>query len=188
MDSKISGQISGQESQTSDLPEEQIPTLNQTEPSVYIEWIAPAYRQTEKSKGWYILMGLIILVFVFYGLFFTDSTGWIVSITFLILAGVFYMGELKEAPSLRMKIMENGVKSGNKFYTYQQIKSFWILNEENSRHLHLTLKSGTPRHISIVVPNDMNMTELREVLLLHLSEEEEREESFSEQLIRNLGL
>jgi hypothetical protein len=158
------------------------------EPIVYIEWIAPAYRQTEKSKGWYALMALIILVFVFYGLFFSDSTGWIVSITFLILAGVFYMGELKSAPSLNMKVMENGVKSGERFYSYSQIKSFWILNEENSRHLHLTLKKGTPRHIAIVVPDDMNMTELRDILLLHIPEEEDREESFSEQLIRNLGL
>jgi hypothetical protein len=160
----------------------------QAEPTVYMEWIAPAYRQTEKSKGWYALMALIILVFVVYGLFFSDSSGWIVSITFLILAAVFYMGELKSAPSLNMKVMGNGVKTGSKFYSYQQIKSFWILNEENSRHLHLSLKKGTPRHISIVIPDDMDMAELREILIIHIPEDEDREESFSEQLIRNLGL
>lgn len=98
------------------------------------------------------------------------------------------MGELKAAPSLNVKVMANGVKWGNRFYAYPQLKSFWILNEENSRHLHLTLKKGTPRHISIVVPDDMDMTTLREVLLVHMPEEEDREESFSEQLIRNLGL
>ncbi len=168
--------------------EQAAPQRISEEPVVYIEWIAPAYRQTEKSKGWYAIMGLIILVFVLYGLFFSDSSGWIVSITFLILAAVFYMGELKTAPSLNMKIMANGVKSGNKFYAYQQIKSFWVLNEANARYLHITLKKGTPRHISIVIPDDMNMTELRDILILHIPEEEGREESFSEQLIRNLGL
>lgn len=133
-------------------------------------------------------MALMILLFVLYGLFFSDSTGWIVSITFLILAGVFYLGELKPAPQLRNKIMQNGVKWGNRFFRFQEIKSFWILNEENARYLHLTLQKGTMKNINIVLPEDMDMNLLREVLLVHVPEEEGREESFSEQLIRNLGL
>lgn len=173
--------------QSAELTEEQRKVVQElVKPRVYLEWITPAYRQTEKSKGWYIVMGLIVLLFVIYGMFSGDSYGWIVSITFLVLAGVYYLSELKAVPAVKVEISQMGVKYGARFFPYNQLKSFWILNEDNARYLHLILTKGGS--IDIIVPAETNIAQLREYLLLQIPEEEGKEESFSDHLIRNLGL
>jgi hypothetical protein len=158
------------------------------QPKVHMQWITPAYRQTEKSKGWYLIMGLIVLIFVIYGMFSGDSSGWIVSITFLVLAATYYLTEMKPAPAVKVQISQLGVTFGPRFIPYNQMKSFWLLNEQNARHLNLTLLKGASRNLSIIVPEEVNMARLREYLLRQIPEEEGREESFTDQLIRNLGL
>lgn len=171
------------------LTEEELKAVQElVKPRIYMQWIAPAYRQTEKSKGWYILMGLIVLVFVIYGMLAGDSYGWIVSITFLILAGAYYLTELKPVPAIKVVVSQLGIKVGTRYFPYNQVKSFWILNEDNARHLNLILTKGAPRTTSIIVPEEVSIAQLREYLLLQIREEEGKEESFSEQLIRNLGL
>ena len=132
-------------------------------------------------------MGIVILGFVLYGMFTTDSYGWIISITFLILAGVYYLNDLKPVPMIRVIITQLGIRFGGQYFPFNQLKSFWILNEENARHLNLTLSKGN-KTVSIILPEGMNLGQLREFLLIQIPEEEGVEESFSEQLIRNLGL
>ena len=168
------------------LPSDEQSSENQIK--IYLKWVAPAYRQTEKSKAWYLLMGLVVLGFVLYGLFSGDATGWIISITFLVLAGVYYLSELKQVPIVQISISKLGIQFGQKYYPYNQIKSFWILNEPNAKHLNLILQKGMDRSLSIIMPDDINIGQLREFLLLQIPEEEGKEESFVDQLIRNLGL
>lgn len=158
------------------------------QPKVHMQWITSAYRQTEKSKAWYLLMGLIVLVFVLYGMFAGDSSGWIVSITFLVLAGTYYLSELKPAPAVKIQVSQLGITFGARFIPYNKMRSFWLLNEQNARYLNLTLLKGASRNVSIIVPEEVNMARLREYLLTQIPEEEGREESFTDQLIRNLGL
>lgn len=158
------------------------------EPQKIMEWVTPAYAQTEKSMGWYIMMGLIVLIFVVYGLFFSDENGWIVSVTFLILAGVYYLSELRPSPLVQVGISELGIRFGSRFYSYDQIKAFWIINSAEMRKLHLITYKGVSREIDIFIPEDINIALLRDYLRLHIHEEEGRKERFSDQLIRNLGL
>ena len=155
---------------------------------VLMEWIVPAYLKVDKSIGWYIAMGLVVLFFVIYGLFFSDRYGWIVSITFLILAGVYYLSDLKPAPLVRVSITELGIRFGARFYSYDQIKTFWIINTDDVRKIHLSLYKGASRQTEIIVPIEINMAHVRDYLKTHIREEEGRKESFSDQLIRNLGL
>jgi len=178
---------SNEAQQPPELTDEQRKVVQElVKPQIYLEWITPAYRQTEKSKGWYLVMGLIVLTFVLYGMLSGDASGWIVSITFLILAAVYYLGELKAVPALKVEVSQLGVKYGSRFYRYDQLKSFWILNEDNARYIHLLIRKGGS--MNIIVPEETNIAQLREYLLLQIPEEEGREETFSEQLIRNLGL
>jgi hypothetical protein len=160
-------------------------TPQEKDPRIFMEWLTLAYRQTEKSKGWYGFMGLIILLFIAYDLM---TGGWIVSVTFLILAGVYYLSESKRAPVVKVTISDHGIRFGAQYFQYDQLKSFWILNDPEARTLHLTAYKGVNRQISIMIPEDINIVKLREYLLLELSEEQGKKESFSDQLIRNLGL
>ena len=157
------------------------------QPKIFVEWMAPASQKTEKGLGWYVVMGMVVLAFVLYGLF-SGEGGWIISITFLVLAGAFYLTELKPVPVLRVSVTESGIRYGAKSFQYSDIKSFWIINDEGLRSLHLKLYKGVPREISILIPQELNLSLLRDYLLLQLTEEEGRKESVSDQFIRNLGL
>ena len=165
------------------------PSENQNSPSsqpqVFMEWLTPAYRQTEKSKAWYVVMGLALLLFVIYDLM---SGGWVVSVTFLILAGVYYLNEAKPVPIVQVKVSDHGVRFGAQYFSYDQLKSFWILNNPEVRTLYVSTYKGVDRQIAIMLPEDLNIAKLREYLQLQITEEQGKKESFSDQLIRNLGL
>ncbi|MGE3278594.1 MAG: hypothetical protein AB7J40_02210 [Candidatus Altimarinota bacterium] len=154
-------------------------------PKTFMEWLTPAYRQTEKSKAWYAVMGLVVLLFVFYDLM---TGGWIVSVTFLLLSGVYYLNEAKPAPTLQVAVSDYGIRFGAQYFSYDQIKSFWILNDPEIRTLYLKTYKGVDRQITIMIPEDVNIAKLREYLQLQITEEQGKKESFSDQLIRNLGL
>jgi len=167
---------------------EETKTNTELDPNVLFEWIVPSYPQSEKSLGWYISMGVFVMVFVIYGLFFSDEYGWIISVTFLILAGVYYLSEMKPAPLVKVSVSDLGIRFGALFYAYDQIRSFWIINTEEVRKLHLNTYKGVSREVDILVPEDIRMSMLRDFLRTHIREEEGRKERFSDQLIRNLGL
>ncbi len=153
-----------------------------------IEWIAPASPQGIKTMGWYVFMGMMVLFFVVYGLLSQDSYSWVISVTFLLMAGVYYFFEMKPKGYLRISISELGIFYAGQFYAFSQIKSFWILNDPDHRALHFRTYAGALRELSILIPIEVDIGKVREYLKFQIPEEEGRRESFSDQLIRNLGL
>lgn len=152
---------------------------------IFLEWQTPAYRKAVKSKAWYLLMGLILAFFIAYDLF---TGGYIVSITFLLLAGVYYVMELKPVPVVKVVISEFGVTFGAQSFPYSLLKSFWILSDPGVRSLHIKTHKGVVREVVILIPDEVSIVQIREYLRLQLAEEEGKKESFSDELIRNLGL
>ncbi|MDP3975607.1 MAG: hypothetical protein Q8P95_01700 [bacterium] len=150
-----------------------------------MEWLTPAYLSLPKSKGWYALMSLIVLGFVMYGML---TGAYVISVTFLILAGVSYWHQTQRVPVVKVEISDIGVRFGSKYYPYDQIKSFWIFRESEPHLLNLSLYKGVQRDLSIILPEEIDSAHLREYLLLQIQEETGKRESFSDQLIRNLGL
>lgn len=152
--------------------------------NIFAEWqITPVAYQ--KSKGWYAFMALIVLLFVLYDLW---TGGWIMSVTFLLMAGVYYLYELKPAPRLQVLISDHGISFGGKFYSYAEIKSFWLIQDDGVRSLHVKTLKGIQRELAMDLPFGLSIPKLRDYLLLNIPEEAGKRESFSDQLIRNLGL
>lgn len=154
-------------------------------PKIFLEWQTPAYLQAEKSKGWYLLMGLIVLLFVIYDVM---TGGYVVSMTFLLFAAVYYFLERNKAPIIKVAITDVGIRFGGQFFQYREIQSFWILSEDGLRTLHIKPISGINREIAIFIPDETPLSRVRELLKPQIAEEEGKKESFSDQLIRNLGL
>jgi len=153
---------------------------------IFMEWVTPAYPMFEKSWGWYFLMMVIVLGFVAYDVW---TGGWIVSVTFLLMAAVYFISQLKPTPTLvKVQITDHGVRFGQRFYEYSQLKSFYLILDEDYKVLYLSVLKGLERRISILITEEVNTAILREYLLLQIREEVGKKESFSDQLIRNLGL
>jgi hypothetical protein len=149
------------------------------------EWQARAYPSYQKSKAWYAFMMFLILMLVLYDLW---TGGWIMSLTFLLLAGVYYFFELKPSPMFFVVVNDEGITFGKKPYLYQDLESFWMLQVEGLRSLVLKLRKGVPREVSIPIPLEMDLPKLRSYLLLHLTEETGKKEAFTDQVIRHFGL
>lgn len=154
-------------------------------PKILLEWQTPVYLQSEKSKGWYLLMGFFVFLFVIYDLM---TGGWVVSVTFLLLAAVYYFLEQKKSPIVKAAITDVGIRFGSQFFQYREIQSFWILTEDGLRTLYFKPLKGVNREISIFLPDETPISRVRGLLKPQISEEEGKKESFSDQLIRNLGL
>lgn len=152
-------------------------------PKIFLEWQSCAYRSLQKSHAWYLWMGGILLLFIAYDLY---SGGWVVSLTMLLLAGVYYLLESRPVPVLIVQITEDGVQYGRQFFPWDGLRSFWMLRE--SKTIHFKTQKGVLKEFSIFVPEELDTRELREYLALQIPEETGRKESFSDELIRNLGL
>jgi hypothetical protein len=160
--------------------------MQQKESDIAIRWKAPAYRYMEKTIGWYATMGAIILIFVLWGIL-TDS--YIVSVTFLILAAVYYMLQKDRPPMLNVEISDMGIKFGKTLYKYSDIDAFWLYYEPPELHaLNFRIKRKLESQISIDFPEDLPVATLRDYLLGQIPEKLNMEEPFTDSLIRHLGL
>lgn len=154
-------------------------------PKTFLAWQTPAYRKLEKTRAWYLLMILVVGIFIVYDLW---TGGYVVSVTFLILAAVYYLLESKPVPVIAVAITEMGLRYGTQFYAFSDLRSFWILSTVEPKTLHFYTQKGVAKELSVFLPSDINVAQVRDYLLLKLPEEEGKKESFTEELIRNLGL
>lgn len=161
-------------------------TTSPSSPDVYISFSSPAYRASRKPLAWYIIMAVILLVFVSWGIL-TES--YIVSATFLILGGVYFLLQRHEAPFLEVEIGDLGIRFGKDFYPYSEINSFWIYYDPPAlAALNFLVKRKVMSQITIDFPLGLPVAKLRNFLLSQLPEQAEREESMSESFIRHMGL
>ena len=159
----------------------QIPGMNDST----LTWLAPAYHYREKTAIWYLLMGVLVLSFVFWGVY-TES--YVVSVTFLLFAGVYYLLQREKPKLLKVKITEDGILFGETRYQYGEITSFWIYDEQDYRSLNFLISRKWVAHISIDIPAELPTQQLRVFLAGRIKEQADRKETFTESVIRELGL
>ena len=95
----------------------------------------------------------------------------------------------QQPPELDCHIFEDGVKAGNKFYEWEDIKAFRIVYEPpHAKFLYIDLKNVLARDFAIPL-NDQNPLQVREVLKRYLMEDLTRPyESINERINRWLRL
>ena len=151
-----------------------------------IEWKAPSFRFVERPLKWYLIMGAVVLGFVIYGLLTQD---YMISITFLIFAAVYYWLSCQKPKMVPVVISDIGIKFGKHFFSYGSIEQFWMYYDPpHLQSLNLSLRKKVFSIVTIEYPGNLSPAVLRDVLSKHLPEAKGREESMTEGLIRNLGL
>ncbi len=134
-----------------------------------LEWHSPEHHFDKKSNDWYWILGIITIAASVLAFYFDNFLFGI----FIIIAG-FTIGLLsyKETRDLNIKIVPKGIIVGRQMYPWLSQRSFWIEDDHihGDRILIHPLGSLSPLVI-IPVSDEIDLNDLREILLEFLEEE-----------------
>lgn len=134
---------------------------------VFYSWEAPEFEVYEKSRNWYIVAGLFILIMVVYAIF---TNGPIMAITFILIGIVGFIYSQKDPRIVTFSITSKGVLADRQFYSYENIFSFWIFYESNhAKVISLHTKASVLPFVHIPINNE-DPVKIRELLMQNIPE------------------
>ncbi|MDD5043520.1 MAG: hypothetical protein PHD51_02500 [Patescibacteria group bacterium] len=151
-----------------------------------MSWSFPESESYERGWLWYA--GVL-----FFGLLFLIYAVWVNNYLFvlivLIAIIIMFTYSVKEPEEVNFVITDEGVGVNSKFYSFEQLKNFWIVyNPPLVKKLFLEFKSSIRPELTVNL-GDQNPLKVREVLLKHIEENLEREEEpFSDEVARWLKI
>ena len=136
------------------------------------EWDFPEFIPYERSKLWYIIAGIVIFLLLLFS-FLTANLLFAILIV-MVSAVVFYL-QSRHPRMLNIKLTDDGMVIENLFYSYDEIRSFWVTAEHPEDHnVYFEFKSiSTPR---LNVPfMDINPVRLQTYLAQFIEIDPDRE-------------
>lgn len=114
-----------------------------------INWEAREYVEYKKNAGWYI--GLAVVTLALCGLAI-----WLQQISFLILiivaAAALLTYTLRKPRMLHYSLSDKGLSEGNNLHTFNQFKSFGVLDENNHYSIVLIPKQRLMPRMIVAFP------------------------------------
>lgn len=152
---------------------------------VILGWIAPEYLRYERGWLWFVLLFLVNAGLVAYA-FWTGSITMMV--LFIVLPLVLVLEHRRKPKAVEVIFSPYGVKFGVLQLPYSSLKSFAILhNPPFTDEIHL--RTDRKAHPEVVIPlMGMNPAVVRQFLVTQLPEQEGKNLSFVDLIIRILRL
>ena len=172
--------------------------MSQKNPN-YLRWQVPEYRVPQRSQTWYIFAGIFIFLCIFFSLFTISKwklqfLGYRSNFLFILIivlsAVIMYLYEKQPAAMVEVELGPEGVKIGEKFYDYDEIKNFCVLYKpkQSIKQLYFEFKRPTKQRLSLPLRRIDALT-VRNFLVRYLDEDLERTNNpLSEQLTKLLKL
>ncbi|MBP7835001.1 hypothetical protein KA025_02850 [Candidatus Saccharibacteria bacterium] len=144
--------VSTLNTQTNELPN-MPPTSN--DPNAILSWRASEFSSSEKNSGWYILLFLGAIVFAVFTFFLTKQIFSAVVIVVMAIAVAVY-ATIKPR-TLNYSIEQTGIRVGDKFYSFDEFRSFGVLDDMAVPSLHLVPIKKLMMPITIyVAPSELD--------------------------------
>lgn len=139
-----------------------------------ISWIAPESYRHERGIIWKIVMGLILTATVGLGIYYG---AWTFSLA-LATAVIVYFILHKDGPKdVKIIISDMGVKVGNRKYSYNNIKGFWVVYEPpRTKTIYIKVTNDLALDIPLLL-EDQDPSEVRKYLIQRIPELENQGES-----------
>ncbi len=137
-----------------------------------MSWQVPEYEKHERNKSWYILAGVIGLLFLIYAVY---TKNFLFAVIIIVVALIMILHDSREPDLIKVSITDEGVIVGRKFYDYDEIKNFSIVYKpkQEVKNLYFEFKNVLRQRLSIPL-QDMNPLSIRENLLKYLPEDLDR--------------
>jgi hypothetical protein len=165
----------------------------------YIHWAVPEYRRPDRDRRWYLLAGLIALICLFFSFFSVShwhiiflgaGSNFLFILIIIIAAIIMIFNENQPTIMADVELGPEGIKIGQKFYDYDEIKSFCVLYKPkiSVKNLYLEFKNTMRPRLSLPLRR-LDALTVRNFLVRYLDEDLERANPpLSEQLTKLLKL
>ena len=139
-----------------------------------INWDIEEYEIYDRGLSWYLIAGLINMVFIWYA-FVTNN--FLFAVIVIMTSFVIILHDSGEPNEVNFSIINNGLVVGEKFYDFNEIKNFAIIYNPNEdlKKIYFEFKAPLRNRLSIPL-YDQDPLIIRENLLKYLAEDLERKE------------
>ena len=100
-----------------------------------ISWQASEFKHYQKNLGWYVtLVAITILALAFFVIVEKDIFA---AVCLGLISILIILFSLHSPKTVNIELNKQGVKIGDLFHPYKQIKHFWVVNDEHHRTINL---------------------------------------------------
>ncbi len=150
---------------------------------ILAEWQIPEYIKYERSFAWYISTIGFGAFFLVHALL---TANFLFAIIILLIGSILFIHERRHPDMIDFLIMETGIALGDKFYSYKELSSFWVVYEPPAvKLLYFGVQGSLRKEIPIHL-EDQNPVQIRRILLDYLYEDLEREDEATEEALSRL--
>ena len=164
-------------------------------------WEVPEFRKPERGRNWYIIagtLGFLMIFFSFFSLslkplklaFLGSNNNFLFALIIILGAGIMMLIESREPKMIKVLLDGDGIKLGEKFYDYDDIKNFCVVYrpKDSVKNLYFEFKNTARFRLSLPL-RSLNPLAVRNFLKRYLEEDLERTHPpLSEQLTKVLKL
>lgn len=145
-------------------------------------WVMPEYEKHAKRPAWFIAAAILGAALLAYSIF---AKSWTFTVLIVVFAAVYVIGHMRRPREVTIDISGAGIKFGQKFYPYEQLKNFWFAKLEGAITIHTKSKLVPQMTISL---KSQNAEDVRAFLKEHISELPEPEPTMKEHIYKTLGI
>ena len=166
-----------------------------------IKWEIPEFRKPERGRSWYVISGILAFLMIFFSFFslsivplkltfLASDNNFLFALIIILAVIIMIVIESKEPKMIKVKLNTEGVKLGDSFYDYDDIKNFCVLYKpkESLKNLYFEFKNSARFRLSLPL-RSLNALEVRNFLKKYLEEDlESTGQPLSEKLTKVLKL
>jgi len=136
-------------------------------------WTFPSHVRPDRTPGWYLLAGLIVLGLIIYAVL---TRNFLFAVIILVTSVIVVFNAYDVPRTVNFAIMSRGVKIDNLFYEWSLFSDFWIVYKPpRVKTLYFRFKSNIRPDIPVPLA-DENPLPIRQTLTGYLREDTTRED------------
>jgi hypothetical protein len=140
---------------------------------IIFHWTVKEYETPERNKRWYMAMGVVGALLVAYALI---TANYLFSLLIILFAIILFVHDMVEPIDVDFAITQTGIIVGKKYYTYSELKNFWMIyNPPQVKNLYFSMDSFLRHRIQIPLL-DYDPRPIRDYLNQFLQEDLEQED------------
>lgn len=150
---------------------------------ILAEWTVPEYIKYQRTLTWWIVAGGIAIALLIHAVI---TSNFLFVIILFLIGLIVLVHERREPDNIEFMILEGGIAFGERFYSFKELKSFWIIYEPpTTKLLYLETDHVFRKELPIHLENQ-NPLFVRKVLLDFLDEDLDKEEEATEEQLARL--
>lgn len=150
------------------MTEEKKQDINEEHGNLLLGWSFDEHVKPKRGPGWYVIIGIVFTAGIIYSIL---SRNFLFTLILILLAFIIFIRQRQTPLKVDLKIFEDGLQLGSRFYEWRDLKSFRIVYEPPEiKRLYFDLRPFLLPDFSVPLENQ-NPLKLREILKQYLPED-----------------